>query len=171
MDGWMRLCPGWPASTSPKTSEYPEPAPADKARIVVGIPSTSAPGGGLRSSFRVVFASCDGSFLRPKGDGGSWHPYHDFRGPASQPEPACSARTPRKNTGNHRFQDSKRYPSRRPVLTIWHGNSRKAWRNRLNSSVSTDCFSAAYFWAQRPSAGSHNANQALRVQAKDAITR
>jgi hypothetical protein len=45
-----------------------------------------------------------------------------------------------------------------------------ALRNVLNSIFKTACFSDWYFVDQRPVSGSSNANHALSVQAKEAMT-
>ena len=53
---------------------------------------------------------------------------------------------------------------------IWHGTRTKAFRNVLNSIRKTSVFSARYFSRHRPRSGNSNANQALNVQAIEAIT-
>jgi len=126
----------------PKTSELSKRSRGEKAVDSVVIRSLLPPADGGRSSFQVVCVSCGGGFPGPEGDGGSRRPYRDVRSMASQPGPQQRTRTPRKNTGNHRFQDSRRYTIRRPVRTIWQGNAMKACRNFLNSIFSTISLSA-----------------------------
>ena len=143
------------AQSRPKTSEYPEPSGAENAMDCVGILSLSPPSGGLSPPVQIVCASCRACFLPAKRCVCIVASVPRLQGRTPQPTPQRNAWTPRKNTGSHRFHDSRRYTIRRPVRTIWQGNAIKACRNRLNSSVSTDCFSAACLSAQRPRAGNH----------------
>ena len=57
-----------------------------------------------------------------------------------------------------------------PCRIIWAGTRINALTNVLNSISITARFSILYLLAHRPFSGSESPNQALRFQARDAIT-
>ena len=76
----------------------------------------------------------------------------------------------RKNADCHGFQDKNRYTIRRLVRTICAGTLIQAFRKVEKSIHNKRRFSSLCFSFEWPRSGSNRADQAFKLQAKEAIT-